>query len=74
MAKIREQAKDAEKVKKQKTKLVGRMVTSLYSTMEISKQQLNEDMVFRNPEEQRKKLYDEIMSRNKLNHEQILGF
>ena len=50
------------------------MVTSLYSTMEISKQQLNEDMIFRHPEEQRRRLYDEIMSRNKLNHEQILGF
>lgn len=43
------------------------MVTTLYSTMDISKQQLNEDMIFRHPEEQRKKLYEEIMSRNKLN-------
>lgn len=71
---VREQARNAEKIKKKKTKLVSRMVTGLYSTMEISRQQLTEDMIFHNPQEQRRRLYDEIMSRNRFNHEQILAF
>ena len=71
---IREQARNAERIKKKKTKLVSRMVTGLYSTMEISRQQLTDDMIFHNPDDQRRRLYDEIMSRNRFNHEQILAF
>ena len=33
------------------------MATEFYSTMEISKQQLTEDMIFSNPYEQRRKLF-----------------
>ena len=50
------------------------MLNGLYSTMELSKQQFMEDMVFVNPEEKKKKLYEEIFSRNKFNHEQIRYF
>lgn len=50
------------------------MLTGLYSTMELSKQQFMEDMVFTHPEDKKKKLYEEILSRNKFNREQILSF
>ena len=54
--------------------MANKMLNGLYSTMQLSKQQFMEDMVFSNPEEKKKKLYEEIFSRNKFNHEQILYF
>ena len=49
-------------------------LTGLYSTMDISRPQFNDIMIFRNPDEHRKKLYDDIFSRNKINHDHILAF
>ena len=50
------------------------MVTTLYSTMDIHKNQLMDDFVCGNPQEKYKKLYDEIYTRNRFNREQIIAF
>lgn len=49
------------------------MVNGLYSTMDLSRAQLCEDMCSNNKEKV-KQLYNEIFSRNKFNHDQIVAF
>jgi hypothetical protein len=65
---------NAEKQKKKKSKNAHKMLTNLYSTMELSRNLFLDDMIFNNVEDKKKKLYEEIFSRNKLNYEQILTF
>lgn len=74
LEKYREDIKKADKMKKKKNKIANKMITGLYSTMELSRKEFFEDMIFTNPEEKKKKLFEEIFSRNKFNHEQILTF
>jgi hypothetical protein len=47
------------------------MTTQLYSTMDLSKTQLFEDMTGK---DKSKQLYHEIFSRNRFNYEQIIAF
>ncbi len=61
-------------MKKQKHKIANKLICGLYSTMDLSRPQFMEDMVFGNPKEKYNKLYNEILNRNKLNHEQIIAF
>lgn len=49
------------------------MVYGLYSTMELSKAQFMEDMCA-TEKYQVTRLYNEIFTRNKFNHEQIIAF
>ena len=46
LEKFRQEARNAEALKKKKTKLAMKMINGIYSTMELSKQQFLEDMVF----------------------------
>lgn len=70
---LRDELKKKEKLKKQKQKLATKMVYGLYSTMELSKAQFMEDMCA-TEKYQVTRLYNEIFSRNKFNHEQIIAF
>lgn len=45
----------------------------LYSTMDLSRQEIIDDMC-RNQKEKAKRLYTDIFNRNKYNHGQILKF
>lgn len=47
----------------------------MYSIMDLSKQQFMDDINYGgNQDEKKKRLFEEIFSRNKFNHEQILEF
>ena len=70
---IRDEIKKQEKIKKQKQKFATKMTLQLYSTMDLSRPQLVEDMGNTTKEKQ-KQLYNEIFSRNKFNYEQITEF
>ena len=50
------------------------MVSNLYSTMELSKKDLMDDMIFLNAKEQFDKIYNDVYVRNKFNREQIIEF
>lgn len=50
-------------------------MNNFYSVMDLSKQQFLEDFNYcTNPEEKKKRLYEEILARNKFNCQQILEF
>lgn len=67
--------KQQQKVKKKKAKAVKDIVNYMSSVMDISKQHINEDYGYSiHPEQKKKRLYDEIFSRNKFNYQQIISF
>lgn len=68
-----EELKAQEKLKKQKQKVAIRLVHGLYSTMDLARQQIIEDMCG-NERDKSKRLYNEIFSRNRFNYDQIIAF
>jgi hypothetical protein len=60
-------------VRKQKQKAAVKLAHSLYSMLDLSRQQFVED-VCAVEREKATRLYNEIFSRNRFNHQQILAF
>lgn len=75
MSKLKEQAKEMEKIKKRKSRFVEKVFTKMYSVLDPVKQQIMDDMIYTcKPDQQFKKLYTEIFERNHQIYNQISHF
>lgn len=70
---IRDEIRKQDKIKKKKHKLATKLVTCAYSTMDLARAQFMEDITC-NEREKANRLYHEIFSRNRFNHQQIIAF
>jgi hypothetical protein len=75
LSRMKEQAKELEKVRKGKARFVDKVFCKMYGLLEPVRQQVMEDVVYAcKPDQQIKRLYTEIFERNQLVYNQICRF